>query len=127
MDANFKPEKRTIDRCQLDKVLSTVCAGVYARQVGTGGWRLVGPLAPLTPTSIGRFRTERKALEQQVLHALVRLLGWEHQGEEHYQATRRIQRQLNAIKSDLPTAEQVLIEQLALEGCMVSSTNDVSA
>lgn len=124
MDAEIDTSHSTIERRQFDKVLSTVCAGVSARQVGTGGWRLVGPLAPLTPTSIGRFRTERKALEQQVVHGLVRLLDWELQGEEHFQATRRIQRQLNAIKADLPTAEQLLIQQLELEGYRVASATD---
>ena len=87
------------------------------RQVETGGWRLVGPLAPVTPTSIGRFRTERKALEQQVIHALVRLLGWQLKGDDHFRALQRIQRRLNAFKSDLPAAEDLLLEQLALEGC----------
>lgn len=110
---------RTVDRQQFDKVLGIVCAGVTARQVGTGGWRLVGPLAPLTPTSIGRFRTERKALEQQVLHALVRLLGWELEGEDHYRATRRVQRHLNAFKRDLPSTADLLLEQLELEGYKV--------
>lgn len=108
-----------VDRAQVALVVAAVRAGVSARQVDTGGWRLVGPLAPLTPTSIGRFRTERKALEQQVVHAIVRLLGWELHGAEHYQALRRVQRQLNALKCDLPCLEDVLVEQLQVEGCQV--------
>jgi hypothetical protein len=111
----------TIDRRQFDQVLATVCAGVSARQVGTGGWRLIGPLAPLTPTSVGRFRTERKALEQRVAHSLVRLLGWELSGDDHYRALRRIQLHLNDFKKDLPTPEALLTAQLELEGYRITS------
>lgn len=111
--------KTTVQKDHFYHVLATVCAGVVARQVGTGGWRLVGPLAPITPTSIGRFRTERKALEQQVIHSLVRLMDWELESQDHYRVTQRVQRELNVLKRDLPTAESVLRAQLAIEGVTV--------
>lgn len=117
----------SIDPHRVERVMAEVRAGVSARQVETGGWRLVGPLAPVTPTSIGRFRTERKALEQQVIHALVRLLGWELKGDDHFRALQRIQRRLNAFKSDLPAAEDLLLEQLALEGCGLQADGIPSA
>ena len=119
-----QPEK-VIDRAEFDAVITAVVAGVSARQVGTGGWRLIGPLAPVTPTSIGRFRSERKALEQQVIHALARLIGWEFKGEEHYRAIKRIQRRLNLIKANLPTTEAFLIKELAAEGFTVAGAEEL--